>query len=313
MTKATRPTESNQTVRRAAWLSLLGAVVILALKLGAYLLTGSVGFLSDAAESVVNLVAGGVLLLVLWVSVTPPDYRHPYGHSKAEYLSSVLEAALIIVAAFGIAYAAIERLLNPRPLQQVALGVLLSAAAALLNGGLAFILFRVARRQRSAALDANARHVLTDVWTSAGVIAGVVAVSLTGWQVLDVVVALVVVANIVRVGVGVMRRSISELLDERLPEKEEAVILEALDSSPQVRGYHRLRTRRSGRARFAEVDVFVDPSMSVREAHALVARLELDIHEQLTNLVTTVHVEPFEPGVRDTPRTPHDEFPGEAV
>lgn len=202
MTKVPGPTETSQTGRGAAWLSLLGAVVILALKLWAYLLTGSVGFLSDAAESVVNLVSGGVLLFVLWVSVTPPDYRHPYGHSKAEYLSSVLEAALIIVAAFAIAYAAVERLLNPRPLQHVALGVLLSAAAALLNGGLAMILFRVARNRRSAAFDANARHLLTDVWTSAGVIVGVLAVSLTGWQPLDAVIALFVVANIVRVEVG---------------------------------------------------------------------------------------------------------------
>lgn len=311
--KAPQPAEDTHGGRGAAWLSLTGAVVILALKLGAFLLTGSVGFLSDAAESVVNLVAGGVLLLVLWVAVTPPDYRHPYGHSKAEYLSSVLEAALIIVAAFGIAYAAIERLLNPHPLHNVVLGVTLSAVAAVLNGALAMYLFRVARSRRSAALDANARHLLTDVWTSLGVIVGVVAVSLTGWQPLDAIVALVVVANIVWVGVGVMRRSISELLDERLPETEEAIILRALDASPQVRGYHRLRTRRSGRARFAEVDIFVDPTMSVREAHALVGRLERDIHGHLTDLVTTVHIEPFEPGVRDAPRTPHDEFPGERV
>lgn len=311
MTTDPTPTERAPRGRRAAWLSLLGAAIILALKLGAYAATGSVGFLSDAAESIVNLVAGGVLLLVLAVAVTPPDYRHPYGHSKAEYLSSVLEAALIIVAAVGIGVAAVERLLNPRPLQHVAVGIALSALAAALNGGLAVYLFRVARQRRSAALDANARHLLTDVWTSLGVIVGVVAVTLTGWQPLDAIVALVVVANIVWVGVGVMRRAVSELLDERLPEAEERVILEALDQEAEVLGYHRLRTRRSGWARFAEVDVFVDPAMSVRAAHALVGRVEKRIHGQLANLVTTVHVEPYEKGVRDEPRTPRDEFPGE--
>ena len=294
--------------RGAARLSLYGAVAILALKFGAFLLTGSVGFLSDAAESLVNLVAAVVLLVALGIPAAPADYRHPYGHTKAEYLSSVLEASLILLAALGIGVTAVQRLLDPQPLTNVAAGVAVSTIAAGVNGALALYLFRVGKRQRSMALEANARHLLTDVWTSVGVIVGVILVAVTGWQPIDPVIALVVAANIVVAGVAVMRRSLSNLLDERLPEGEEAFILDVLEGTPELRGFHRLRTRRSGRARFAEVDVFVDPDMSVAEAHALVARVEDRIHDRLEDLVTTVHVEPFVEGVRDVSRTPRDEF-----
>ncbi len=298
--------------RRAAGISLAGAVVILLLKFGAYGLTGSVGFLSDAAESVVNLVAAVALMIAMWVAGTPPDYRHPYGHAKAEYLSSVLEGTLIVLAALAILIAAAERLLHPQTLSHVAFGSGVAAAATVVNGTLAAFLFRTGRRERSAALEANARHLLTDVWTSVGVLAAVVLVALTGFRPLDPIIAILVGVNIVRAGVGVMQRSVSGLLDERLPENEERIILRVLDEAPEVLGYHRLRTRRAGRSRFAEVDVFIDPDMSVRDAHALVGRLEKGMHGQLSDLVTTVHVEPFEAGVRDSARTPHEEFPQES-
>ncbi len=297
--------------RRAARISLIGAIVILLLKFGAYALTSSVGFLSDAAESFVNLVAAVALMIALSVAGTPPDYRHPYGHSKAEYLSSVLEATLIVLAAVGILLAAVERLLHPRPLEHVVFGSLVAALAAAVNGGLAAFLFRTGRRQRSLALETNARHLLTDVWTSIGVVVGVVLVGLTRFDPLDPIIAILVAVNIVGVGVGVLRRTVSELLDERLPEPEERLILRVLDEAPEVLGYHRLRTRRAGRARFAEVDVFVDPELSVRDAHRLIARLEDRMHHELSDLVTTVHVEPFEEGVRDTSLTPRQEFPRE--
>lgn len=297
--------------RRAARISLVGAVVILVLKFGAYALTGSIGFLSDAAESLVNLVAAVALLVAMVVAGTPPDYRHPYGHAKAEYLSSGLEATLILVAAVVIFLSAVQRLVHPQPLERVALGSVVEGVAAAVNGTLAAFLFRTGRRERSAALEANARHLLTDVWTSVGVLVAVVLVAITGFDSLDPIIAMVVAVNIVGVGVSVMRRSVSGLLDERLPDAEERVILRILDEASEVRGYHRLRTRRAGRARFAEVDVFVDPDLSVREAHRLVARLEDRMHAQLSDLVTTVHVEPYEEGVRDTSRTPHQEFPQE--
>lgn len=293
---------------RAAWVSLVGALVILLLKGVAYLLTGSVGFLSDAAESLVNLVAAVALLLALSVSRAPPDYEHPYGHTKAEYLSAVLEAALIMVAAVLIIWSAVQRLVQPEQLQNVALGVTLSLVALVVNGGLALHLFRVARRERSAGLAANARHLMTDVYTSLGVIVAVVLVGVTGWAVLDPLVALLVAANIVRVGVAVMRRSISELLDERLPDAEEALILEVLENSPAILGFHRLRTRRSGRARFAELDVFVDPTLTVAAAHALVGDVEDRIHAQLDDLISTIHIEPYVEGVRDRTTTPREEF-----
>lgn len=293
---------------RAAWVSLVGALVILLLKGVAYLLTGSVGFLSDAAESLVNLVAAVALLLALSVSRAPPDYEHPYGHTKAEYLSAVLEAALIMVAAVLIIWSAVQRLVQPEQLQNVALGVTLSLVALVVNGGLALHLFRVARRERSAGLAANARHLMTDVYTSLGVIVAVVLVGVTGWAVLDPLVALLVAANIVRVGVAVMRRSISELLDERLPDAEEALILEVLENSPAILGFHRLRTRRSGRARFAELDVFVDPTLTVAAAHALVGDVEDRIHAKLDDLISTIHIEPYVEGVRDRTTTPREEF-----
>lgn len=272
-------------------------------------MTGSVGLLSDAAESVVNLVAAIVLLIAVGVSAAPPDYRHPYGHSKAEYLSSVLEAALILVAALYIGVTAVQRLLNPEPLERIALGVTLSAVAALVNGGLALHLFRVARQTDSIALEANARHLLTDVWTSAGVIIGVGLVALTGWTRIDPVIALAVAANIVRTGVDVLSTSVSRLLDERLPDDEEARIIAALEGVPEVRGYHRLRTRRAGSARFAEVDVFVDEEMRVAAAHEVARTVERAVKRAVDGIDITVHIEPYVEGVRDTSRSPKEEFP----
>ncbi len=304
----TERTSLTEGRRNAARLSLVGAVLILVLKFGAYLVTGSVGLLSDAAESVVNLVAAVVLTIAIGVSATPPDYRHPYGHSKAEYLSSILEAALIIVAAVVIGASAIDRLISPQPLDNVALGVGMAATAALINGALAAHLFRAARAGDSAALEANARHVLTDVVTSVGVIVGVGLVWLTGWDPLDPIVALLVAANIVLTGIRVMRVSLSKLLDERLPEEEEARIIAVLETSQNVLGYHRLRTRRAGTARFAEVDLFVSPGMTVASAHEVARSVEHEVRDKLGGLEMTVHIEPFEEGVRDVSRTPREEF-----
>lgn len=292
----------------AARLSLIGAVLILGLKFGAYLVTGSVGMLSDAAESVVNLVAAVVLTIAIGISATPPDYRHPYGHAKAEYLSSILEGALIIVAAIVIGVTAVDRLISPQPLANVGIGVGMAVVAALVNGALALHLFRAARTGDSAALEANARHLLTDVVTSVGVIVGVGLVWLTGWHPLDPIMALLVAANIVLTGIRVMRVSLSKLLDERLPEEEEGRIIAVLENAPQVLGFHRLRTRRAGTARFAEVDLFVSPAMTVQEAHGVAMAVEHEVRRRLDGLEMTVHIEPFEAGVRDVSRTPREEY-----
>jgi len=296
------------TAQGGARLSLGLALVVLALKGGAYALSGSVALLSDAAESFVNVAAALAVTFSLRVARLPPDYRHPYGHHKAEYLSSAFEGALILVAAGAILVTSGLRLASPEPLETPLLALAVAVAATLLNGGGAFWLGRLARRTRSAALAANARHLWTDVWTSVGVIAGVLLVTLTGWLRLDPLLGLLVGLNIVREGWGVLSGSFSDLLDARLPEAEEKRILDVLGSHPQVLGYHRLRSRRSGSGRFAEVDVFVDPAMSVGAAHELVSALESSLQEALPGLISTVQVEPFEPGLREGPRSPREEF-----
>jgi cation diffusion facilitator family transporter len=273
--------------------------------------TGSLGLLSDAAESLVNLVAAVVLTVAVGVAAAPPDYKHPYGHTKAEYLSSVLEAALIMVAAGLIGYTAFQRLFEPQPLEQVGFGLALAGVAAAVNGTLALRLMRVAKRAGSDALEANARHLFTDVLTSVGTIVGVGLVRLTGWLPLDPLVALLVAANIVVTGVQVMRRSLSRLLDERLPEAEEARVIGEIEGVEGVRGYHRLRSRRSGSARFAEVDVFVDGDMRVDQAHEVAREIEGRVRSAVHGMEMTVHIEPYEEGVRDRSRSPREEFPEE--
>ena len=296
------------TSAQGAWLSLILAVVVLALKAGAYLLSGSVALLSDAAESLVNVAAALGVMVSLRVARTPPDYEHPYGHSKAEYLSSAFEGSLILVAAVAIIVTSGFGLVSPQPLENPLVSASVALAATLLNGGGAFYLAGLARRNGSAALRANARHLWTDVWTSVGVVVAVLLVTLTGWLALDPLIGLLVGLNIAREGLHVLSDSFSDLLDARLPETEEREIMDVLESRPEVLGYHRLRSRRSGSGRFAEVDIFVDPAMSVGAAHNLVSSLEAALQRSLPGIVTTVHVEPAEVGVREGPRTPHDEY-----
>ena len=283
---------------------------MLALKAGAWLLTGSVTLLSDAAESIVNVVAGVSVLLALRLAARGPDLEHPYGHQKAEYLSSVFEASLILLAGGAIAVAAAQRLWAPQPLENVASGVSVALVATALNGAVAAYLLRAGRRLDSAALSTNGRHVLTDVWTSLGVVGGVVLVVISGWERLDPLLALVIAAHVVREGVRILTANVSKLMDERLPADEEQVILDALSEHPRVLGFHRLRTRRSGRTRFAEVDLFVDPEMSVRAAHEVVAEIEAQVHARLGGLTITLHVEPHVEGRREGHVVPADEFRG---
>lgn len=296
------------TAQRGALLSLGLALVVLALKGGAYALSGSVALLSDAAESVVNVAAAVAVMVSLRVARAPPDYRHPYGHLKAEYLSSAFEGTLILVAAAAILVTSAFRLASPEPLEAPLLGVGVALAATLLNGAGAFWLQRLAAKTNSAALRANSRHLWTDVWTSLGVAAGVLLVALTGWLRLDPLLGFLVGLNIVREGWRVLTGSFSDLLDARLPEAEEALILRVLDLHPQVLGYHRLRSRRSGTGRFAEVDIFVDPALTVGAAHTLISDLEAELQRPLPGIVTTIHAEPLEAGVREGSTPPRKEF-----
>lgn len=240
----------RQHLTRYAWLSIAAALITIGLKAGAYWLTNSVGLLSDALESLVNLVAAAVALVMLSIAARPPDDDHEFGHDKAEYFSSGVEGALIVVAALGIAAAAVQRWLDPQPVEQTGVGVAIVVASALVNLGVSRVLMRAGTQQDSITLQADAQHLLTDVWTTIGVIFGLAAVALTGWLWLDAAVALAVAAHIVWQGVRLVRRSAMGLLDTVLPDKEQAAVLKVLEKYSQKRvTYHALRTRQSGARR----------------------------------------------------------------
>lgn len=230
---------SRNSLAKFALLSIAAAVATIALKAAAWWLTGSVGLLSDALESFVNLAAAVMTLAMLTVAARPPDEQYAFGYSKAEYFASGLEGALILIAAVIIAIAAIERLLSPHPLEQIGFGLAVSAAASMVNFGVARVMMRTGRRWHSIALEADAQHLMTDVWTSAGVVAGVVLVALTGWLWLDPVIALAVAAHIVWIGVRIVRQSVAGLLDRALPEHERRAIEAALEPSPHSGGGRR--------------------------------------------------------------------------
>lgn len=280
---------------RYARLSAAAAVLTIALKASAWLVTGSVGLLSDAMESLVNLAGALMALAMLNVAARPADEDHAYGHTKAEYFSSVLEGVLILVAAGSIAAAAVGRLIEPRPIEQVGLGLVISLFASGVNLGVALVLLRVGRSHGSIALEANAQHLLTDVWTSVGVLAGVGAVAFTGWERLDPMVALVVAANIVRTGVGILRDSVSGLMDTALPDEELAAVRGVLmgRSGAGVQ-FHALRTRRSGARRFMSVHVLVPGAWTVQRGHQLLEDLEGELRAAVPNLTVLTHLEPLE-------------------
>jgi cation diffusion facilitator family transporter len=281
-----------ESLTRYAWLSIAAAVATIALKSVAYLLTGSVGLLSDAVESLVNLVGAVMALSMLTVAARPPDDDHAYGHSKAEYFSSGVEGSLILIAALSIGVAAGQRLLSPKPLESVGVGLAVSVAASLINLGVSVVLLRVAKRSGSITLEANAHHLMTDVWTSAGVLAGVAAVAATGWNRLDPIVALAVAANIVFTGVRIVRASIGGLMDEALPradvEKVEAVLKPYLDDGIH---YHALRTRRAGVMRFVTLHVLVPGDWTVDRGHQLVDQIEKEVRAALPGTAVSTHLE----------------------
>ena len=282
----------RRSLTRFAWLSIAAAIGTMGLKGLAYHLTGSVGLLSDALESLVNLAGALMALAMLVAAARPPDEDHAYGHSKAEYFSSVLEGTLILIAAASIGVAAVNRLLDPQPLQKIGAGLAVSVVASLVNLGVAVVLLRAGKRERSIALTANAHHLLTDVWTSAGVVVGVAAVAMTGWQSLDPIVALLVAANIVWSGYRLVRESVDGLMDKALPPKEYAALRAVLDSHVESGiQYHALRTRESGARRFVSLHVLVPGDWTVQRGHALLERIEADIRGVVPNVTVLTHLE----------------------
>ena len=286
------PDVNRPSLTRFAWLSIAAALVTIALKTAAYFMTGSVGLLSDAVESLVNLVGGIMALAMLTIAARPADADHSYGHGKAEYFSSGVEGGLILVAAVSIAIAAVTRLITPKPLEAVGLGLLVSVAASIVNLVVALLILRAGRKHNSITLEANAHHLLTDVWTSVGVIAGVSLVALTNWLWLDPVVALLVAANIVWTGVGIVRRSISGLMDISLSAEDIAAVRQALKTYEQTGvQFHALRSRQAGARKFVSTHVLVPGDWTVQRGHELLDKIEADIRRVLPEAVVFTHLE----------------------
>jgi cation diffusion facilitator family transporter len=283
------------SLKRYAWLSIAAALSTILLKGWAWWLTGSVGLLSDALESFVNLAGAMMALAMLSLAARPADDNHAHGHGKAEYFSSAFEGFLILVAAILIGYAAIERLLNPQPIEAVGIGLTVSVVASIINLATSRILMDVGRKYKSITLEADAHHLLTDVWTSAGVILGVGLVWLTGWLWLDPVIALLVAMNIVWTGWQLLQRSTAGLMDVSIPEEELKAIEDVLERyRRQGLDFHALRTRQAGARAFITLHVLVPGTWTVQQGHDCSERIEADIREAVAYAHVTTHLEPIE-------------------
>jgi cation diffusion facilitator family transporter len=277
------------------WLAVAAAIATIALKTTAWVLTGSVGLLSDAAESVVNLVAAVVAMLALRWALKPADSEHAYGHAKAEYFSAGVEGAMIVVAAILIAATALPRLLDPQPLDEVGVGVAISTGASLFNLGVGALLLLEGRRHRSIILEADGRHLLTDVWTSAGVLLAIVLVALTGWNVIDPLIALAVAVNIIVTGLRLVLRSVGGLMDRGLDAPERAQIASVLaEFEREGIEFHALRTRQAGSRAFVSLHVLVPGAWSVQRGHDVTEEVEQALLRALPHATVFTHLEPAE-------------------
>jgi cation diffusion facilitator family transporter len=288
-----QPPESAIPLTRYAWLSIAAAVVTITLKSTAYFLTGSVGLLSDALESLVNLASAIVALLVLRMITRPANDEFTFGFSKAEYFSSGFEGGMILLAAAGIIITALPRLLNPIPLEQLGLGLAISVVASLINLGVSMILMRAGQRYHSITLEADARHLMTDVWTTGGVLVGIALVWLTGWIRLDPVIAILVAINILFTGYRLLVRSGRGLLDVAIPTEELTSVKSILDSfKDQGVSYHALRSRQAAARKFMVVHLLVPGEWSVRKGHTLAEQVEMRVLETISNVNIVTHIEP---------------------
>jgi len=282
-------------LERYAWLSVAAAIATIALKALAWRLTDSVGLLSDALESIVNLAAALLALSMLRLAATPPDADHPYGFSKAEYFSAGIEGALIVLAAAGILWAAIPRLVAPQPLDMPFIGLGLTVAASAINLGVALVLLRAGRAHSSITLEADGRHLLTDVWTSAAVIVGVALVYVTGWLRLDPLIALAVSAHIVWTGFGLMRRSVRGLLDQAISTEDQREVAKLIEEYSRRYGvsFHAVRTRQAGARRFVSFHLLVPDDWTVKHAHQLSEEIESRMRSMVPSAAIFTHIEPI--------------------
>lgn len=287
------PEGAPPSLTKFAWLSIAAAVLTIGLKSGAYLLTGSVGLLSDAAESGVNLIAAVVALVALHVAARPADENHNFGHGKAEYFSAGIEGLMIFVAAAFILFTSVQRFLNPAPLESVGLGLAISTVATVVNGVVGMLLLRAGAAHRSVTLTADGKHLLTDVWTSFGVITGVLLVGLTGWERLDPIVAALVGLNILVTGFRLVSQSLVSLLDAAMPAEDLARVTAVLDRMRSADlEFADLRTRESGRHRFISLTVLVPADWTVKRGHALADDVEVAIALDLPDTDVQTHLEP---------------------
>ncbi|MEZ5424546.1 MAG: cation diffusion facilitator family transporter [Pyrinomonadaceae bacterium] len=285
----------DRKLTRYIWLSIAAAVATISLKAGAYFYTGSVGLLSDALESIINLIAAVFALWMLTVASRPPDEGHNFGHTKAEYFSGALEGSLIGMAAISIAWAAIERMITPRPLENINLGIAISAAASVINLVVGQILIRRGREHRSITLQADGRHLMTDVYTSIGVILGVVLVGFTGWLILDPLIALAVAINILRTGYHVVKESAEGLMDASASDEDMSKIVAVLDDYKEKLGidYHALRTRVAGPRIFVSAHVLMPDEWTIQHGHELAEEIESALRTAVPGVVVSTHMEPL--------------------
>lgn len=293
----------RENLTRFAWLSIIAALLTIGLKTAAYLLTGSVGLLSDALESLINLVAAIIALLMLRAAAAPPDEEHAFGHDKAEYFASAIEGTLILIAAAGIAWAAVERLLYLKPLEQVGIGLFVTAIATVINLVVGQILIRAGKQHNSITLEADGKHLMTDVWTSVGVGVGVFAVSISGWLALDPIIALLVAVNITWTGFHLLQRSATGLMDTALPQDERKKICDILEGYVETEGidFHAFRTRQAAARKFVNVHILVPGDWTVHQGHQLLELIEADIRRAVPGAVVFTHLESL-----DDPASWHD-------
>ena len=286
----------KESLKKFAYLSIAAAVVTIGLKFFAYLYTGSMGLLSDALESCVNLVAAVVALIMIHISEKPADEGHEFGHTKAEYFSSAIEGSLILVAAFSIIWSAVPRLIAPQPIENVGLGLLISTSASLVNLGVALVLISNGKKRKSLLLEADGKHLMTDVWTSAGVIAGVLIVKLTGFLILDPVIAVLVALNIIWTGFILLKRSANGLMDASITEEELKKVKQYLDGlKTDTIEYHSLMTRQAGQRKFISLHLLVPGEWSVQQGHDFAEKIEESIEDMFSEPVTvSSHIEPIE-------------------
>jgi cation diffusion facilitator family transporter len=282
-------------LQRYAWMSVAAALATIGLKTWAWQVTGSVGMLSDALESLINLAAALLALSMLRLAASPPDAAHPYGRFKAEYFASGMEGALIVFAAIAIAYEAVPRLADPQPIEAPLLGMAISAVASGINLACGLLLISAGKRLHSIALEADGHHLMTDVWTSAGIIAGVAVVAGTGWHILDPLIAIGVAVHIVFTGFMLMRRSFAGLLDAAIPEAERAEIENIFTEYRKRYGveFHALLTRQAGARRFISFHLLVPDAWPVDRAHQLSEEVESRIGSLVPNAILLSHIEPI--------------------